>query len=148
MPKGVYQRPAPEQRFWDKVSMGKSCWEWVAGKDQDGYGLFRLTGITTKAHRASFFFTTGETPVSVLHSCDNPPCVRPDHLFAGDHLANMKDARKKGRGPYAANLAKTHCPQGHPYSGKNLARTKEGWRQCRACTNASSRMAHQLERAR
>ena len=147
MPKGIYQRQDPEIRFWLNVKKGSGCWEWMASRDVDGYGLFRLGKITRKAHRAAYYFATGERPESVLHKCDNPPCVRFGHLFSGDTKINMADARAKGRGPCAARLARNTCPSGHPYFGTNLYINKHGWRQCKTCTNRSSMLAHRKERS-
>lgn len=88
--------------FWDKVSKLSSCWEWTAAKDSRGYGCFGATkyfGIS-KAHRFSYFLHNGDIPkgMHVLHKCDNPSCVNPDHLFLGTNKDNMKDRDFKGRG--------------------------------------------------
>jgi hypothetical protein len=63
------------------------------------YGLFCWKQQTVKAHRASWSIYQGEIPAGahVLHRCDNPPCVNPDHLFLGTHQDNMRDCSVKGR---------------------------------------------------
>ena len=90
-------------RFWDKVDVrgGNDCWEWTGGKDRDGYGLIGLKSPwrTRGAHRVSYVIGNGPIPdgLLVLHSCDNPSCVNPAHLFTGTQLDNMRDMIDKGR---------------------------------------------------
>lgn len=89
-----------EERFWEKVDVTKGCWNWTSSKEKDGYGQFRLpSGRRVQAHRFSWELTNGEIPdrVFVCHHCDNPSCVRPDHLFLGTHDENMRDRNIKGR---------------------------------------------------
>lgn len=87
-------------RFWSKVDKTSNCWEWQAAKDVDGYGRFQLNGKTGLAHRIAYELDVGEIPegMCVLHKCDNPKCVRPDHLFVGTHADNVRDREEKGRG--------------------------------------------------
>ena len=76
------------------------CWEWSAGRDRDGYGDF-WWDKTVKAHRASWLLYCGgpiEKGLGVLHRCDNPPCVNPDHLFLGTTKDNNTDMAIKERG--------------------------------------------------
>lgn len=87
-------------RLWDKVEKTESCWLWTGGVDAYGYGQIARSGQSpVKAHRLSWVFAHGPiTPKQhVLHRCDTPRCVNPDHLFLGDQAANMKDAARKGR---------------------------------------------------
>jgi len=85
-----------EQSFSPKPSTG--CYIWEEGKDKDGYGLFYANGKTYKAHRVSYFLVHGDpTGLCVCHSCDNPSCVNPDHLFLGTVNDNNQDRHKKGK---------------------------------------------------
>ncbi len=91
-----------QERFFSKVNFDgpNGCWIWEAGKDGDGYGLFKpAPKITHRAHRVSYEFFHGPIPsgMNVLHSCDNPSCVNPDHLLLGTHRENMEDMCHKGR---------------------------------------------------
>ncbi len=87
-------------RFWDKVDKSGDCWEWIASKDEHGYGFFGFDGRVCKAHRVAFILEIDDIPdgMCVCHSCDNPSCVNPDHLFLGTHTDNMRDMLNKGRG--------------------------------------------------
>ena len=86
-------------RFWAKVRKGEGCWEWTAATYPGGHGAFwgggsRSEGRLVRAHRFSYEVHIGPIPegAHVLHRCDNPRCVRPDHLELGDHAKNMRDA--------------------------------------------------------
>lgn len=91
-----------EERFWAKVVKTEGCWLWVGSTNQNGYGRLsrggRGSGLVA-AHRFSYERTYGPVPPDkeVLHKCDNPPCVRPDHLFVGTQQVNMDDMASKGR---------------------------------------------------
>lgn len=88
-----------EERFWAKVEKGDGCWEWHSCLDTDGYGLFWLDRTFKRAHRISYILKVGTIPLGLLvcHHCDNPRCVRPDHLFLGTEKDNALDAVKKQR---------------------------------------------------
>jgi hypothetical protein len=90
--------PPLEVRFWAKVNKTDDCWLWTAATVA-GYGAIGLRGKHIKAHRYSWELANGPIPdgLHVLHRCDNPPCVRPDHLFLGTHADNMADMSAKGR---------------------------------------------------
>lgn len=92
------------KRFWDKVDkQPDKCWLWTASKRNKGYGAFAYTlngkTIHDRAHRFSYQLYKGEIPkgLSILHSCDNPACVNPDHLSPGTISDNNQDMVRKGR---------------------------------------------------
>lgn len=86
-------------RFWGKVEVTPGCWLWMGARDTNGYGNFYLAGRTTKAHRFALETVCGPLGIGMqaCHRCDNPPCVRPDHLFPGTALENQRDSVTKGR---------------------------------------------------
>ena len=98
-PRKVRSRETDLERFEAKFARTEGCWEWTAGKHWDGYGQFWLDGANVLAHKASYLFFKGPIPsaMHVLHRCDNPACVNPDHLFPGTHQDNMNDMTRKGR---------------------------------------------------
>jgi hypothetical protein len=115
------------------------CWVWT-GKSRTsvgGYGLIGKGGRTGQmvAHRASWELHVGPIPdgMSVLHHCDNPPCVRPEHLFLGTRSDNMRDMQEKHRHPTRQ--------QAQRVSGENSVNAKLTWgvvRQIRAFAGAVS----------
>lgn len=84
-------------RFWEKVNKsGEGCWEWSGTRSRSGYGVLKIQGHQVFAHRLAFRITNGGWPnVMVCHRCDNPRCVRPDHLFIGTAGDNQRDRREK-----------------------------------------------------
>lgn len=90
----------PELRFWMNVRSSKDgCWEWSGSLDNHGYGKIGIAGRTPRVHRFSYELHYGKITggLFVCHRCDNPKCVRPDHLFLGTNTDNMRDAFAKGR---------------------------------------------------
>lgn len=102
------------ERFIEKVNKTESCWEWTAGKYRGGYGHFRKKvgdkWKMYKAHRYSYEIFKGEIPEGLLicHSCDNPSCVNPDHLFPGTVKDNSDDCVKRGRHKFGRNPKHRH----------------------------------------
>jgi HNH endonuclease len=138
------RRGSNEERFWSYVQRGEGCWIWTGGRhlSRGGYGQFHFyvgPGETRNvlAHRYSAQLAGMDIDSGfVCHHCDNPKCVRPDHLFIGSHEENMRDMAQKGR---AARVVRTHCRHGHPFTPENTVHLKSGKRLCRECSNARSR---------
>ena len=114
-----------ERRFFEKVEVSGhrgTCWLWKAGVNTYGYGRFRLKvnggWKQIAAHRLMYEFVYGEIPegMNVLHKCDTPLCVNPEHLFLGDQQDNIQDAMSKGR--FDASLANLKSFQWH-FGGGN-----------------------------
>jgi len=95
-----------EFRFWRLVTKGEpdECWPWRGATIRGGYGNFRETNPrrTVHAHRFAYELVCGPIPAGlmVLHTCDNPSCVNPSHLFVGTDADNMRDKTAKGRTPH------------------------------------------------
>jgi HNH endonuclease len=75
------------------------CWWWKLNTDKDGYGSLCVNSKKTRVHREAYRLFVGEIPsgLLVLHSCDNPVCINPDHLFLGTYADNRRDMCLKGR---------------------------------------------------
>ena len=135
-----------EDRFWAKVSAPSrhDCWTWTGGRGRGGYGnIQRRVGSrrwAVRAHRLSWELHFGPVPAGlwVLHRCDNPPCVNPDHLWLGTRLDNMRDAGRKGRTCRIGKSRMTHCIRGHEFTAANTYRDGNGHRRCETCRVAAS----------
>jgi hypothetical protein len=86
-------------RFWAKVEKTEGCWLWTGSLDTHGYGSLFWGGTTRRASRVSLILAGRPPPDGMLvcHTCDNPRCVRPEHLFLGTNLDNARDCIRKGR---------------------------------------------------
>lgn len=143
----AWQQMTLEQRFWAQIEKTDSCWNWTGARNPR-YGMIKRDGRRVGAHRVSWELANGAIPQGlwVLHRCDNPRCVRPDHLFLGNRLDNMRDMGAKGRNCTVGKSRFTHCPEGHAYDADNTLITNSGSRKCRACERA--RGARRRERIR
>ena len=125
-------------RFWSKVKKTQDCWIWTASRTDRGYGSFGLDGKVRRAHRVAYELAVGPIPdgMSILHACDNPPCVNPAHLRVGTQVQNMADELVRGRNH---NAAKDRCVHGHAFTEGNTYVTPNGRRNCRTCRAAARR---------
>ncbi len=108
-----HRRQNPVELFWSKVRKSPEpdgCWLWTAGRNNKGYGLIRWRGRNCLAHRISWELANGPFPaeLQVLHRCDVPLCIRPDHLFLGTVRDNVRDMMAKGRNRARAGESAAH----------------------------------------
>jgi hypothetical protein len=91
-------RRTPADRFWARVIKTDGCWLW-RGTHTRGYGIFSVNQTPIGAHRFSYELAHGSIPegMFICHTCDNPGCVNPAHLWAGTHQENVTDMITKGR---------------------------------------------------
>lgn len=143
-----------EERFWNHVEAipeGSGCWEWTGATVKDGYGRVELSHLGKRiravmAHRLSWGIHMGPIPpgMSVLHHCDNPPCVNPAHLFLGTQADNIRDMILKGR--YRPKARAEVCAKGHAdfvmYVERDAAH-----RRCRTCIRERTRLRDKRRRA-
>jgi hypothetical protein len=125
----------PTARFWKSVNKDGYCWLWTRKPDAYGYGVFSVNGRHTRAHRFSWELHHGPVPdgLWVLHKCDTPACVRPDHLFIGTQMDNVTDMIAKGRyrGIAPKNIREDRACQ---WCGKRYRFRRESQRFCsRSC---------------
>src|SRR6266850_5299378 len=96
----VHKRFQWPDRFWIKVQKSETCWVWLGKHDERGRGhIYVEDGCLEFASKVSWILHFGSIPtgINVLHKCDNPSCVRPDHLFLGTQKVNMLDMALKRR---------------------------------------------------
>lgn len=134
--KGFIKVPL-EERFWSKVNKSgpNGCWLWTGAND-GGYGQIWVNGRNEKAHRIAWLLTHGVIPEGKMacHTCDNPPCVNPAHIFWGTMSDNILDAVNKGRHKPAVSAPLTHCKRGHPLEDGNvIIHPSTGHRRCLKC---------------
>lgn len=112
--------------FKASVAEEGGCLLWAGSRDLNGYGRIRKAGTNYKAHRLAYEQFKGTIPIGmeVCHSCDNPPCVNPDHLFVGTTKDNALDRQAKGRGRHELKLIEFSfvSPTGEVVSGVGLTR--------------------------
>jgi hypothetical protein len=96
-------KPTIEDVFWAGVLKTDTCWLWQLGGHKLGYGEFRYEGIRHRTHIYSWELANGRSVpkgLVVRHTCDNPPCVRPDHLLIGSQAQNLADGVMRERWPH------------------------------------------------
>ncbi len=123
-------------RFWPKVDLTEGCWLWTGAKSR-GYGQLYDGARMRQAHTLSYEMHVGPVPdgLQLDHLCRVRHCVNPAHL----EPVTCRENLLRGDTPSARNLAKTHCPQGHPYDEPNTQRKPDGRRACRACSREYQR---------
>jgi hypothetical protein len=122
-----------ELKFWGNVNgygPDATCWLWGGRVDDFGYGHFKVSGHSLKAHRVAWTLRRGDIPVGMTldHLCRNPRCVNPSHL----QVVTNKENILRGESPTAINARLTHCKRGHLLAGENI-RVHHGHRQCLLC---------------
>lgn len=87
------------KRLWENVRKMDSCWVWTGARTKDGYGKMKAIDKVYSVHRLSWMIHKGKIPagMNVLHRCDNPPCINPDHLWIGTTKDNVADKVAKKR---------------------------------------------------
>ena len=130
-------QPHHSEQFWHRVDFDgdDGCWLWTAGTD-GRYGIFQIRR-SIKAHRFAYEDEVGPIPDGLVldHLCAVKRCVNPAHLEPVTQAENLRRAGIPGPGLKrgAAQRAKTHCAQGHPYDNNNTLWTPQGYRRCREC---------------
>lgn len=127
-------------RFYENVLVGDGCWEWQASKHRR-YGRFWVGGAdgkTVRAHRWAYEYHVGPIPggLQIDHVCENPSCVRWDHMVTATAKENMARLIASGR------RCKTHCKRGHLFTNETLQKRKDGSRYCKVCQNAKRKAAY------
>ncbi|HEY5986880.1 MAG TPA: HNH endonuclease signature motif containing protein [Streptosporangiaceae bacterium] len=118
-------------KFWARVIKSDGCWLWDGAHVPYGYGSIGIAGRQHGTHRVAWALANGRWPDGwVLHRCNNPGCVRPDHLYDGTVRQNVADMLRDGN---HRNLRKTRCIRGHAFTPENTHIDPRGRRVCRAC---------------
>ena len=128
---------SPVERFWSKVDKRDGCWVWT-GAMRSGYGNIRWDGKVAAAHRVAYELERGPIPDGLVidHLCRNTSCVNPAHL----EVVTRRENTIRGETRAAENVAKTHCPAGHPLAGENLYQSPgRPHRHCRECHRVNAR---------
>ena len=95
----------PEERFFFNIQITDGCWYWLGAKSKKGYGSIGVNRKKQYAHRYSYFLAYGEYPTPIgRHICDNPSCVRPNHIIPGTHADNIQDTFERGRRPFGEDV--------------------------------------------
>lgn len=137
---GETYRHTPEMFFAKTDKLENGCWVWRGYKDKWGYGHVGLNGRRKQAHRHAYELTYGKPPTGrlVMHICDNPPCINPQHLRLGTDADNNRDKVVKGRHPTKLTVEQVReikAALATPYKGINKALAKQyGVSDAQICT--------------
>jgi hypothetical protein len=138
--------------FWERVRKGSAneCWEWQGWRTGRGYGRLRLreadgTRRIVYAHRLAYELAHGTISASldVCHSCDNPPCCNPVHLFTGTRSDNMQDCAAKGRSRNGFT-GPIHDTLDHPYQRRHWKLTAQDVHEIRLLFRLANLRAYQI----
>jgi len=117
-------KPTAEERFWAKVDKTGDCWLWTGITNNKGYGMIGVERKHVLAHRFSLSLILGKMPdKQVLHKCDNPRCVNPDHLWEGTIQDNCRDKIAKGRHVWGSRSFNTTLTEADVAEIKRLLKT-------------------------
>lgn len=125
-PAHLYLRPWCDDvaRFWTHVEKTDGCWLWKSTFFSHGYASFKMQGLQRHASRVSYEIAYGvdlvNSPLFMCHHCDNPKCVRPDHLFLGtvqDNNADMTAKGRRSRGEKHAAAVRAFAERANPSGG-------------------------------
>ena len=134
------------ERFWRKVDATGSCWLWNASTNQGGYGQFKVGPRPHLAHRVAFEALAGPIPAGLQldHLCRNRTCCNPAHLEPVTGRENVL----RGDMFAARQVARTHCPAGHPLASDNLDayELRHGRRKCKTCHRDRERARYRATR--
>lgn len=121
------------ERFFARVDVSGDCWEWLRGKDKDGYGKYRRHNKHHRAHRYVWELLVGPIPAGLVidHLCKNTSCVNPDHLEPVTWAENLH----RGESIQAKFARNKLCPRGHEYRHTQTG----GYRHCWECNNQKRR---------
>jgi hypothetical protein len=134
---------ATREKFLDRYipEPNTGCWLWIGACTKEGYGRFYSRGSMQPAHRISYEMFVGSIPAGLHldHLCRVHCCVNPDHL----EPVTCRENLMRGETIVAANARKTHCPSGHPLSGKNLRIiSSTGHRRCLKCDRETDKRVY------
>lgn len=131
-----------EERFWNKVDKrgDDECWPWLGSLSRRGYGQATVSNgknrVATKVAWELFHKKPWPEGKLACHTCDNPPCVNPKHIWPGTMSENIQDASAKGRlvrNPNPWNRNKPECKRGHKFIEGSYRLMKSGSRACLTC---------------
>jgi hypothetical protein len=143
----TWSRGTVEHRLESRIARPEGffgCWLWTGRPSTKGYGKLRVDGKHWRAHRLAYIWWRGGFPeeLDIDHLCRVRMCVNPWHMepvTRGDNVRRGLAPALSGQRGRIQQLAKTHCPQGHPYAGENLYVNPRGKRHCRICMRAGTR---------